>query len=211
MQKMYYLIITACVENKVGIKNDAARKARYIECVSNAARLLKHQADVKVVIVENNGKRETYLDDLGLDVVYTNNNSLDFPHKGGNELLDIKDVVKKYKVADEDFVIKLTGRYKLLNLGFINLVRLLGDEYDAFVKFFNVCTFRFHEEKDDCVLGLFAVKCKYIKAFTYGNNGDVSAESDFALFIRNAAKKVFAVKKLGLECCFAGDHSVLAV
>ena len=71
---------------------------------------------VKPIIVENNGLRETYLDELSCDVVYTTNNVSNFAHKGVNELLDIKEVINKYNIQDDDIVIKLTGRYKLLEL-----------------------------------------------------------------------------------------------
>lgn len=208
---MFYIIVTTCINNKVGIKHDTIRKNRYIECIRNIVEITKNQEDIKVIVVENNGKRETYLDNLGCDVVYTTNNSLHFHNKGLNELLDIKHVINAYNISDEDFVFKLTGRYKVLNLDLINLVKRLSDRFEAFVKFFNVCTLKFHENKDDCVLGYFAIKCKYLKMFEYGKNGNVSGESDFALFVKNNVKDIFSIRNLSLECCFADDLRILSV
>ncbi len=208
---MFYIIVTACINNKVGDKDNKLRELRYKECINNLIDITKNEGDIKIIVVENNGKRKTYLDDLDCDILYTSNNTLNFPNKGINELLDIKDVIKEYNISDEDFVFKLTGRYKVLNLDLINLVKRLSDRFEAFVKFFNVCTLKFHENKDDCVLGYFAIKCKYLKTFEYGKNGNVSGESDFALFVKNNIKDIFSVRNLSLECCFADDLRILTV
>ena len=50
----------------------------------------------------------------------------------------------------------------MLNLNFINLVKN-NINTEAFVKFFNICTKQYMF--DDCVLGLFAIKCKYLNEF----------------------------------------------
>lgn len=66
------------------------------------------------------------------------------------------------------------------NLNFIDFVKLNIDNYDAFVKFFNVCTKEYLF--DDCVLGLFAIKCKYLKDFSY--NFLRIPECEFVEYIR---------------------------
>jgi hypothetical protein len=151
--------------------------------------------------------RETYLDGLSCDVVYTNNNRFNFRHKGVNELLDIKEVINKYNIQDDDIVIKLTGRYKVLDATFIELVKNNIDIYDAFVKFFNVCTRRFMF--DDCVLGLFAIKCKYLKNFEY--KCAKSPECEFADHVRQNVNKIMEITDLKLDCCFAEGLRMLIV
>ena len=113
-----------------------------------------------------------------------------------------------HNIKDDDTIIKLTGRYKLLNLNFINLVKT-NNEIDAFVKFFNVCTKKY--VFDDSVLGLFAIKCKYLKEFKY--NFLTSPECEFADYIRkNIDKnKLIEVHQLDLECCFADNLRILVV
>ena len=132
-----------------------------------------------------------------------------YNHKGENELLDIKEVINRYNIKDDDIIIKLTGRYKLLNLNFIDLVK--NNDCDAFVKFFNVCskTYMF----DDCVLGLFAIKCKYLKDFKYNFLHLLSPEAEFADYIRKNINKnnIIEVDQLYLECCFADDLRILIV
>jgi hypothetical protein len=160
--------------------------------------------EIKVIIVENNGKRQTYLDSLG-DIHYTTSNERVFIHKGINELQDIHSVIQEYKIQDDDIVIKLTGRYHLLNDSFIKFV-IENQEYDAFVKFFNVCSLTFEEE--DCVLGLYAMKCHKLKQFRY-SGVSLQAEIEFSRFVRTL--NVYEVKELGLRCCFADDLRIVDV
>ena len=208
---MIYIIITTSINNKDGLKNQKHRKNRYIECIKHLLELITNIDNVYPIIVENNGKRKTFLDNLNCDVLYTDNNKYNFKHKGGNELLDIKTVIKTYNINNNDTIIKLTGRYKILNLDFINLVINNCDKIKAFVKFFNVCTKQYHYKKDDCVLGLIALKCKYFKRFNY--KYEKSPEVEIATYIRNNIdnSKIQSVTNLSLECCFAIDLSLVTV
>jgi hypothetical protein len=202
---MIYFIITTSINNKLGIKNDEHRQNKYMDSIQNLLLLIENDTSIKPIIVENNGLRQTYLDNLKCDIVYTNNNVLNFSHKGENELLDIKDIIKQYNIQEEDTIIKITGRYKLLNLNFINLVK--QNNYDAYVKFFNVCTKTYMH--DDCVLGLFAIKCKYLRKFNY--TFMKSAECEFAEYIRKNVINIIEIQQLDLECCFADDLRILTV
>lgn len=206
---MIYIIVTTSIFNRIGVQNQDHRDARYKECISTLSSLVDNDPEFKIVIVENNGPRQTYLDDFGHDVVYTTHNSIRYPHKGVNELLDILYVIHKYNINDNDTVIKMTGRYKLLDSTFLNTVKQYHNSYDAFVKFFNVCTFKYLY--DDCVLGLFACKCKYIRNFKYECKR--SPECEFALNIRQnvSADKLMEIHDLQLECCFADDLRLLRV
>ena len=65
----------------------------------------------EIVVVENNGPRKTFLDDVdGIFVVYTNNNKLD-QEKGLKELDDVLAVIRKREIHSADLVVKMTGRY----------------------------------------------------------------------------------------------------
>ena len=212
---MIYLIITTSINNKEGVQNYEHRQNRYIDCIQNILNLIQINNDtnpeynIKPIIVENNGLRETYLNTLNCDIVYTNNNILQLKHKGFNELLDIKDIINKYNINDDDIIIKLTGRYKILNSTFIDTIINNINKYDAYIKFFNVCTNKYMYY--DCVLGLFAIKCKFLKRFEY--NPNQFAEQDFAAFVRNNIEKdkIMEITNLHLECCFAGNLVLLLV
>ena len=207
---MIYIIITTSIRNKIGAQNPIHRQHRYVESIQQLLRLVENQEDITPIVVENNGIRKTYLDDLNCEICYTNNNNLRTFHKGENELLDIKEVIGRYNIQDDDYIIKLTGRYKLLNADFIHLVKKNRTNYDVFVKFFNVCTKEY--VSNDCVLGLFATKAKYLKAFNYPLNVK-SPECEFASYIRQNIDqtKLMEIKQLNLECCFADDLRILVV
>lgn len=204
-----YLIITSCINNHSGIINYQERKDRYIMCINNVKNIIKDY-NIIPVIVENNGKRVTYLDELGIPIIYTNNNKYS-RHKGCNEALDIKHVINVLNCDDNDIIIKLTGRYKLLDDSFIKDI-LTNIEYDAYIKFFNVCTLEYMQ--NDCVLGLFAIKCKYLKeySFTYEDSiRNPSTEVSFATYVRKNCKKIKEYTYLGLECLFADNNHLLTV
>jgi len=206
---MIYLIITTSINNKCGLINSNHRQTRYTNSIQHILKLIESDSSIKPIIVENNGLNQTYLNELNCEICYTNNNAINCYHKGVNELLDIKEVIKRYNIQDDDIIIKLTGRYKLLNLSFINLVKNNSNTYDAFVKFFNVCTKQYMF--NDCVLGLFAIKCKHLKKFNY--ECIKSPECEFADYVRENINKnkLMEIKKLELECCFADDLRLLIV
>ena len=207
---MIYIIVTTSILNKAGAQNPIHRQQRYMESIQKLLRLIEKSKDITPIVVENNGQRQTYLDDLSCEVCYTNNNTLRTFHKGENELFDIKEVIHRYNIQADDCIIKLTGRYKLLNANFIDLVKKNMTNYDAFVKFFNVCTKEY--VSNDCVLGLFATKAKYVKAFNYSLNIN-SPECEFASYIRQHIEqsKIMEITHLDLECCFADDLRILVV
>lgn len=200
---MIYIIITSTINNKIGIINELTsinRNNRYIDCINQLLKLIKDDNDIKPIIVENGGLRETFLNNFNCDILYTNNNSYNYLHKGFNELLDIKEVINKYNIKDDDIIIKITGRYKLLNKDFIDLVK--NNNKDAYIKFFNVCTKEFMY--NDLALGLYAIKCKYLKDFNYNGLINKSPEVEFAEYIREYIDKnnLIEVNNLNLEYIF---------
>jgi hypothetical protein len=206
---MIYIIITTTILSKHGVDNVTHRENRYMNSIQGLLEIIRDDKSIKPVIVENSCTPKTYFDELQCDVVYTNNNQWQLGHKGVNELLDIKEVIKRYNIQDDDVIIKLTGRYKLLDQSFIHLVKKNMDTHDAFLKFFNVCTKQF--VWNDCVLGLYAIKCKYMKDFNYACIS--SPEVEFAEHVRENIDidMIMEVNMLNLECCFADDLRLLVV
>ena len=66
---MIYIIITTCINNKYGVRNDIDRQKRYIECINQLLVLIKNNDNLHPIIVENNGKRNTFLNNLNCDIV----------------------------------------------------------------------------------------------------------------------------------------------
>ena len=211
---MIYLIITTSIIDKRNRFDVRRRKERYSECINAVLTLIEESVgeEIKPIIVENNNSYcfPEFDGFKNCDVVYTNNNHHICSHKGVNELEDIKFIINKYNIADDDMVIKLTGRYKLLWAEFLNLVKNgVGEQYDAYIKFFNVCSLMYHP--NDCVLGMFAIKCRYLKELQY--NCKKSPECEFADFVRTRidATRIMNMIDLNLECCFADGLRILRV
>jgi hypothetical protein len=211
---MIYVIITTSINNKndqnARDKSDVNhRKERYMNSIKSLLKMIENEMEIKAIVVENNGSRRTYLDELGCDVVYTKNNEKRYAHKGVNELLDMQEVIRRYEMKDEDMIIKLTGRYKVIDETFVNLVKTKMERYDAFVKFYNVCALEYMQ--NDSVMGLFGLRCKYLKSLEYKCN--TSPECELAQHVRRNVPndRIMEVKHLGLECCFADDLRLLNV
>jgi hypothetical protein len=206
---MIYLIITSSIidKNVHTKKDDEFRKQTYINSIKKTLSLLP--SNIFPILVENNGQRETYLDTVGMKtpVFYTeNNNNPKYYHKALNEMADIRDVIDKYQIKDEDMVIKITGRYYLYHQYFFDLVSQEENNYDVFMKLFNVSTMTFDE--NDCVMGLFAMRCKYLKKFKFIEElveGQPSAEVQFCKYTKELNCRIFKVDFLYMTCCFADD------
>jgi hypothetical protein len=211
---MIYLIITTSINNRYGVQDANDRRDRYLYAISETLKVLPDY--IKPIIVENNGERSTYLDNFltnnneKVPVIYTDNNKLQFKSKGVNEILDIKEVIERCNISDDDIIIKLTGRYRVISSHFFEEVINNKNTFDAFVKFFGTCSLQF--EKYDCILGCYAIQSKYIKLYnhTFMDNYK-SAEIAFARYVRFCGANVKEIIKMDLECCFAEDKRILIV
>lgn len=218
---MIYLIITTSINNRyetntIEINEKNNRKERYLYAIKETLNVLPQE--IMPIIVENNGKRDTYLDNFYIavrgetpvKVLYTENNTQQFKSKGTNELLDIKEVIEKCNIQDNDIIIKLTGRYRALSPKFFKDVITNEHEYDAFVKFFGTCSLKF--ELYDCILGCYAMRAKYIKLWNhYSIDNYKSAEIAFAKYTRFSGARLKEIETLDVECCFAEDNRILNV
>ncbi len=202
-----YLIITCSIENNYGNNDVSLRTNLYKKAITNTLSILPEY--ITPIIVENNGKRPTFLDDFSCNIVYTDNNKNKHPHKGFNEMEDILQVIKECNIQDDDMIIKLTGRYFPTGDHLFKHVKNTMHETDAFVKFYNVATRVF--EKFDCILGFYAMRCKFLKKFVYHNKK--GAEIEFATFVHEtiSESKIDAIRKLHAECCYANSNEVLQV
>jgi len=94
-------------------------------------------------------------------------------------------------------------------MDFINIVK--NNNKDAYIKFFNVCTKQF--TYNDSVLGLYAIKCKYLKLFNYNELNNKSPEIEFAEYVRSIIDKnnLIEIENLNLEYCLYNDESNILI
>lgn len=164
MPKIWFLL-TCCL-----LDHDAERRQReYDTGIRSVLQAIRYRPaeECRVILVEGNGKRETYLDayareDPRVEVVYTENNlKIHTTNKGKKEMCDIMDVVENHpEIQGEDMVVKMTGRYRLgQDSPFIRY--LFEDYYDALIRT-GAFMYPSQEVKDrchyDCVSGLFAAR-----------------------------------------------------
>jgi hypothetical protein len=154
---MLYFILTACVMDDSPMREQqyfAAFTALQCYLVTNSF------TDYRIIIVEGNGQRETYLDELGCDVLYTTNNSLPTQNKGYKELSDVLAVISTYKIQNDDFVVKMTGRYVVG--GDSPFMAALKGGFDCIIKYTAYLT-PINHRTGDCMSGLIGMRAKYIR------------------------------------------------
>lgn len=193
------------------------RRNQYIECITKLKNIIENIEidDYKIIIVDNNGEQSTYLDDLGCQVYYTNNNSLEI-EKGYKELQDILDCIEKYNIKDTDFIVKMTGRYLMDdNSEFMDIVKnVKNTNYECIIKYiYNNSPVEYRTEK--CFTGLIGMRCKYIKLI---NNKQNDNDENFEVIEHKWAKVtnlikdelIYKCKMLGIYICPGSNTYYLA-
>jgi len=166
-----------------------------IETVLNIS---KHIQGSKVILIENNGPRKTFLDLYkGCEVFYTNNNTINTKNKGIKELKDIKDCIEHYGIEDDDFVIKLSGRYQIVdNSPFIQRLHNLVN-VDCILRYgsFNVPS---DTKVKDCITGLIGMRARYMKQIEKPHENDPVEWKWAWVTYSMDDSRVIAMKHLGL-------------
>lgn len=209
---MIYLLITASLNNTFWSDHPERREQEYRTAITES---LSHlPAEIQPIIVENNGKRATFLDHFLhkgrlVPVIYTENNAIK-ESKGVKELLDLQAVIRQRGIQPMDVVIKLTGRYRVTSSSFFELVMKEEDVYDSFLKFHDVVKNK--ADGDQAVLGFYAIRSMYLSYWS-PKSIDIypSAEVAFARYNRRSVPRLHEISSLGLTCVFSDDGRSLAV
>ena len=208
---MIYIIITSSIINgNPDLKYDYnTRRNEYIQGITKLIQRCKGKP-YKLVIVENSSllikKRftfevnKTFLEDFQIPVIYTRNNAYNIQNYGTKELMDIKTVIDKLAINDDDFIVKMTGRYILYDHCpfFDEVDKLENTKYSAIIRFGSYMNFEKEREKDNCITGLIGLKCKYVKELYYPHE-DVFVESVWAEKIASLPEnEVCCLDRLGI-------------
>jgi hypothetical protein len=177
---IYFLITTSYYED-----NDT-RKTQYIYGIQKVLSSIQSNK-IKPIIIENNGKRNTFFDDFGIDVFYTNNNRLNTRNIGTKELKDVIDCIHYYNITDNDFIVKMTGRYILSDDSFfikkINEIAN-GKDIECIIRYDGYGSEPSIFKIPDCITGLIGMKCKYVKTMNNIDNNSIEvkwAEKSFEI------------------------------
>lgn len=184
-----YVIITTSVYNE-----DPIRKVQYEYGINYLKQEIKKRA--KIIIIENNENKyvEKFRSD-NCEIFYTSNNKLNL-EKGNKELKDIHECIKAYNIDDNEFVIKLTGRYMIQpNSMFMKEVY---KGYDCVIMYGSYDKPNRNNESD-CITGLIGMKAKYIKEIEYSKDNS-PIEYSWAKTSQTISNKCI-VDELGVFMC----------
>jgi len=196
---MLYFIVTTSIFNECLI-----RKEQYINGINKLKKLIQdlNILNYKLIIVENNGKRDTFLNILDCEVYYTENNFLKTSNKGIKELQDILDCINKYNINDSDFIVKMTGRYILNdNSEFMNIIKNIHNtNYDCVIKYGSYLK-PVNYKMNDCITGLIGMSCYYIKRIEKPKEQEPVEWKWGKVTNLIDNKKIYLVNQLGIDIC----------
>ena len=158
---MKYFFVTTCLYL---FPDYDIRKSQYTDGITRLINYTKNIENSKIIIIENNGKRNTFLDDFGVDVFYTENNNMNTLNKGLKEIKDILECIHHYQISDTDFIVKMTGRYLIEeNNIFINIIKNIDINKIHCVIKYGCYKSPVDYKCDNCITGLIGMLVKYIK------------------------------------------------
>jgi len=199
---MIYFLITTCLKESW---NFDIRVSQYKRAISKIIEIAEKIENTKIVIVENNGERSTFLDDFGVPVIYTTNNSIDIKNIGVKEIKDIFHVIEKLKIEEDDFIVKITGRYILEDDSyFIKQLKTVEEKgIDCIIKY--GWWMDFSETKiENCITGIIGMRCKYIKLIEIPDE-NVCVEIKYATVANNIPENrvctILNSEKIGIHIC----------
>jgi hypothetical protein len=177
---IYVILTTSLVDNTLSERNK-----QYLMGIDHVKKTFGTLQNCKILIVENNGKRQTFLDHQGLEVFYTNNNTLNTNNRGIKELQDVLDAMNYLNVKDDDFIVKFTGRYALHleNCPFFEEVKHIKDDIDVIIQYGSGCTPVSDIKVPDCITGLIGMKAKIIRKIEIPTGKEILKEgwNDFPI------------------------------
>lgn len=152
------------------------RKKEYMNTINKVIEKFNDKNKYNIVIVENTSlinksishfSHRTFLDSFGVPVYYTKNNLIlkHTSNYGIIELIDIFDCINHFQILDDDFIVKLTGRYSPIDDSpfFEVLSKLDETPYSAIVRFGEYDGLAVLEKNRSIATGLVGLKCKYVK------------------------------------------------
>jgi len=213
---MIYVIITTCLTSTSWC-DAPTREEQYKRGIQSILQRCKGTPNIRVIAVEGNGPRKTFLDELGLDAVfYTHSNKFPTGNYGTKEFLDIMQCIFHFNMQDHDFVVKMTGRYYLdEKCPFMDSIQMLSNpdyQYvlDVVFRYGTSTPSEMHDYKQDmCHTSLIGMRVYYLR-----NIGQLDAppcspvEKYWVLVIRQIPQdKQRILKQLGIHINLAWSCS----
>ena len=197
---MIYFLVTTSIFIDCPI-----RENQYIKGITTLKKIINDMnfENYKIIIIENNGSRDTFLNNLDCEVYYTTNNFIPNCNKGYKELMDILNCINRYNINDSDFIVKMTGRYILDdNSEFMNIIKDIDNtKYDCVIHYGTYGSNGLKYKIDDCVTGLIGMTSFYIKQIEKPSL-ETCVEWNWAKVTRLIDdNKIYFITSLGINAC----------
>lgn len=212
---MIYVVVTACLFD-VKTEENTIRMNEYVTCLvqikKQVEKLSRSGQDVHLIVVENNHHTSSFFDEYGVDVVYTDNNSFR-SYKGDNELADLHTVISMYHMNDNDFLVKITGRYFWMDHSpFFDHLTHLTDDIDCIVRYGGYGTPAPPHPVGDAVTGLIGMRVRYIERIPYRLDKGESIEMEWGeMAMSLPQERVISLNYLGIMISPGGVHTYFCV
>lgn len=204
---MIYFLITTSLASSSPI-----RRRQYRTGITKLQRVLSSGSfpEYKIIIIENNGKRPTMFDHFGCEVFYTNNNILPTNNRGYKELKDIRDCINVYRIQNDDFIVKLTGRYVLEDTSdFMSEIKRLPITNHHCILRYGSYDNPVDHKTNDCITGLIGMRTVYLKQIPFPDEY-VAVEWKWAeISLTIPDENVCKLKRLGINICPGGNRYFL--
>jgi hypothetical protein len=204
---MYYIIISACL-----IEPYELRKYQYTCGIRAVQSIVKNAPfPIQIIIVENTGTKTSFLNEFDIPVIYTNsNNELITPNKGRKEWVDIQYVIQQLQIKDDDFIVKITGRYIIENpCPFFDILFQTPKKYEAIIRFGSFLSFGDGEPEptNDLISGFMGMYSKHYKSIPIPDDF-TCIEHLIAKHVCNTIprERIYTIKKLGIQMCPASNY-----
>lgn len=168
--RTWVIITCSLIDSPFPGRDYATRKMEYQMSIP---KIIDSFKNCNIVIVENNSiiyspntlTHKTFLNSYGVPVIYTKTNKIVTRNYGKKELIDVHQCITKLNIPDDDFIVKITGRYLLdRNCPFVNEVNNLDkSQYDALIRYGCYEESPCFIKKASCITGLIGLRCKYVK------------------------------------------------
>ena len=110
--KTYFIVNTCILDSEPSLRDE-----QYKNGISKLIELTKYMENIQIIIVENNGGKQKYLEDyngVNCTTFYTNNNRhIETGNIGIKEFIDVINCISRFDICDDDFIVKMNGRYVL--------------------------------------------------------------------------------------------------
>lgn len=193
---MIVLYTSALISNKFDI-----RKSQYL----NSYKMLSSFIDVKnIKIVECFSSNGDFLKSLNSDIIYTNTHSNSIRNKGVLEAMAMMKFFDEFDIDDNDIILKITGRYSLIDDSFIRLIESTNHDFYG----------RFMDENRQVFTGCFAMRknifVDWLKSIDLVmlERMSINIEKNLIDYLSNNKINTFFTEKINIEAPIFGSGEI---